>query len=113
MADSIPVLIIMGPVRSQCSILTLLLIPSAIEQLHGSAWHTKLDLWRAYTLVRIQAGNKWNMFSVLRLVIPIIHMILLPFFQAFLNYVFRDMLNRFVIIYLYSSISVISLYVCM
>ncbi|KAI2647611.1 Transposon Tf2-6 polyprotein [Labeo rohita] len=56
------------------------LVPAALEQLRTAKFFTKLDLRSAYNLIRIKE---------VRLC-----------FQAFINDVFRDMLNRWVIVYI-------------
>ncbi|KAL0147085.1 hypothetical protein M9458_057609 [Cirrhinus mrigala] len=37
------------------------LVPAALEELSGAQVFTKLDLWSAYNLIRIHAGNEWKM----------------------------------------------------
>ncbi|KAL0186270.1 hypothetical protein M9458_017940, partial [Cirrhinus mrigala] len=61
------------------------LVPSALEQLRSAKLFTKLDLRSAYNLIRIRAGDECTSPSC---------------FQAFVNEVFRDMLNRWVIVYI-------------
>lgn len=36
------------------------LVPSAIEQLRGARFFTKLDLWSVYNLIRIRDGEGWK-----------------------------------------------------
>ncbi|KAL0177388.1 hypothetical protein M9458_026282, partial [Cirrhinus mrigala] len=80
------------------------LVPSALEQLRTAKIFTKLDLRSAYNLIRIRAGDEWKTaFSTTSG-----HYRVMPFglanspsyFQAFINEVFRDMLNCWVIVYI-------------
>uniref|UniRef100_A0A8C5N9Y2 Gypsy retrotransposon integrase-like protein 1 n=1 Tax=Gouania willdenowi TaxID=441366 RepID=A0A8C5N9Y2_GOUWI len=82
------------------------LINSAFVPLHGATIFTKLDLRNAYHLVRIREGDEWKTaFNT-----PLGHFedLVMPFgltnapavFQALVNDVLRDMLNRFVFVYL-------------
>lgn len=82
------------------------LISSAFELLQGATIFTKLDLRNAYHLVRIREGEEWETaFNT-----PIGHdkYLLMPFgltnapavFQALVNDVLRDMLNKHVFVYL-------------
>ncbi|KAI2658093.1 Transposon Tf2-6 polyprotein [Labeo rohita] len=82
------------------------LVPAALEQLRSPKIFTKLDLRSAYNLIRIRAGDEWKTaFSTTSghyeyLVMPF-GLADSPFyFQAFINEVFRDMLNRYVIVYI-------------
>ncbi|XDV15206.1 hypothetical protein PO909_015336 [Leuciscus waleckii] len=82
------------------------LVPSALEQLRSAKIFTKLDLRSAYNLVRIREGDEWKT----AFITPAGHYEyrVMPFglsnspaiFQGFMNEVFRDMLHRFVIIYI-------------
>ncbi|KAF7653736.1 hypothetical protein LDENG_00079040 [Lucifuga dentata] len=85
---------------------SLLLMSSAFELLQGATIFTKLDLRNAYHLVRIREGDEWKMaFNT-----PSGHYeyLVIPFglsnapavFQALVNDVLRDMLNKFVFGYL-------------
>ncbi|KAI2661109.1 Transposon Tf2-6 polyprotein [Labeo rohita] len=82
------------------------LVPSALEQLRSAKIFTKLDLRSAYNLIRIRAGYEWRTaFSTTSghyeyRVIPFGLANSPSFFQAFINEVFRDMLNRWVIVYI-------------
>ncbi len=80
--------------------------PSALEQLRKARFFTKLDLRSAYNLIRIRAGDEWKTaFSTTTghyeyRVMPFGLANSLSTFQSFINDVFRDMLNRFVIVYI-------------
>ncbi|KAI2655842.1 Transposon Tf2-6 polyprotein [Labeo rohita] len=82
------------------------LVPSALEQLRSAKYFTKLDLRSAYNLVRIRAGDEWK--TAFSTTSGHYEYRVMPFglanspscFQAFINDVFRDMLNRWVIVYI-------------
>ncbi|KAI2661080.1 Transposon Tf2-6 polyprotein [Labeo rohita] len=82
------------------------LVPSALEQLRSAKLFTKLDLRSAYNLVRIHAGDEWK--TAFSTTSGHYEYRVMPFglanspscFQAFINEVFRDMLNRWVIVYI-------------
>ncbi|KAI2665823.1 Transposon Tf2-9 polyprotein [Labeo rohita] len=82
------------------------LVPSALEQLRSAKIFTKLDLRSAYNLIRIRSGDEWKTaFSMTSghyeyLVMPFGLANSPSYFQAFVNEVFRDMLNRWVIVYI-------------
>ncbi|KAI2668804.1 Transposon Tf2-11 polyprotein [Labeo rohita] len=82
------------------------LVPSALEQLRSARIFTKLDLHSAYNLIRIRAGDEWKTaFSTTSghyeyRVMPFGLANSPSYFQAFINEVFRDMLNRWVIVYI-------------
>ncbi|KAI2661141.1 Transposon Tf2-6 polyprotein [Labeo rohita] len=82
------------------------LVPSALEQLQTARIFTKLDLRSAYNLIRIRAGDEWKTaFSTTSghyeyRVMPFGLANSPSYFQAFINEVFRDMLNRWVIVYI-------------
>ncbi|KAL0154036.1 hypothetical protein M9458_050695, partial [Cirrhinus mrigala] len=82
------------------------LVPAALEQLRTARIFTKLDLRSAYNLIRIRAGDEWKTaFSTTSghyeyTVMPFGLANSPSFFQAFINDVFRDMLNRWVIVYI-------------
>lgn len=61
-----------------------------------------LDLWSVYNLVWGRAGDEWKMaFSMISSHYHYNVMSYGPaFFQSFMNAVFRDMLQKFVIVYL-------------
>ncbi len=82
------------------------LVPAALEELRGSCIFSKLDLRSAYNLIRIRRGDEWKT----AFVTPTGHYeywVMLyglsnsPFiFQNFIHEIFRDMINRFVLIYI-------------
>ncbi|KAL0195064.1 hypothetical protein M9458_008636, partial [Cirrhinus mrigala] len=82
------------------------LVPPALEQLWSARFYTKLDLHSAYNLIRIREGDEWKTaFSTASghyeyLVMPFGLANSPSYFQAFVNEVFRDMLNRCVIVYI-------------
>ncbi|KAL0191113.1 hypothetical protein M9458_013811, partial [Cirrhinus mrigala] len=82
------------------------LVPPALEQLRTAKIYTKLDLRSAYNLIRIREGDEWKTgFSTASghyeyRVMPFGLANSPSFFQAFVNEVFRDMLNRWVIVYI-------------
>ncbi len=79
---------------------------TAFELLQGAAIFTKLDLRNAYHLVRIRAGDEWK--TAFNTPTGHYEYQVMPFglvnapavFQALINDVLRDMLNRFVFVYL-------------
>lgn len=82
------------------------LVPAALEQLRQAKIYTKLDLRSAYNLIRIKQGDEWKSgFSTTR---GHYEYTVMPFglanspsvFQAFMNDVFRDMLDQWVIVYI-------------
>ncbi|KAI2644948.1 Transposon Tf2-6 polyprotein [Labeo rohita] len=80
-------------------------LPPALEQLRSARFYTKLDLRSAYNLIRIREGDEWKTaFSTTSghyeyRVMPFGLVNSPSYFQAFVNEVFRDMLNRWVIVY--------------
>ncbi|KAL0155832.1 hypothetical protein M9458_050095, partial [Cirrhinus mrigala] len=82
------------------------LVPPALEQLRTARFYTKLDLRSAYNLIRIREGDEWKTaFSTASghyeyRVMPFGLANSPSYFQAFVNEVFRDMLNRWVIVYI-------------
>ncbi len=82
------------------------LVPSALEQLHSARYFTKLDLRSAYNLIRIREGDEWK--TAFSTTSGHYEYLVMPFglsnspsvFQAYINDVFRDMLNRGVIVYI-------------
>ncbi len=82
------------------------LVPAALEQLRKARFYTKLDLRSAYNLVRIREVDEWKTaFSTCTghyeyLVMPFGLSISPAVFQSFINDVFRDMLNRQVVVYI-------------
>lgn len=79
---------------------------TAFELLQGSTVFTKLDLQNAYHLVRTRAGDEWK--TAFNTPMGHYEYKVMPFglvnapavFQALINDVLRDMLNRFVFVYL-------------
>ena len=82
------------------------LLNSAFESLHGATIFTKLDLRNAYHLVRIREGDEWK--TAFNTPSGHYEYLVMPFglsnspgvFQALVNDVLRDMLNRFCFVYL-------------
>ena len=82
------------------------LLTSAFELLQGATVFTKLDLRNAYHLVRIRAGDEWK--TAFNTHTGHYEYLVMPFgltnapavFQALVNDVLRDMLNKFVFVYL-------------
>lgn len=82
------------------------LVPAALEQLRKAKIFTKLDLRSAYNLIRIREGDEWK--TAFSTTTGHYEYRVMPFglanspsvFQALINDVFRDMLNRYVIIYI-------------
>lgn len=82
------------------------LVPAALEQLRTAKYFTKLDLRSAYNLIRIPEGDEWKTaFSTstrhYEYLVMLFGLVNSPsVFQAFINDVFRDMLNRWAIVYI-------------
>eukprot|EP00063_Salmo_salar_P020570 XP_013995405.1 PREDICTED: RNA-directed DNA polymerase homolog [Salmo salar] len=82
------------------------LISSAFEPLQGATVFSKLELRNAYHLVRIREGDEWK--TTFNTASGHYEYLVMPFgltnapyvFQALVNYVFHDMLNRFIFIYI-------------
>lgn len=82
------------------------LISSAFEPLQGATVFTKLDLRNAYHLVRIKDGDEWK--TAFNTPLGHFEYLVMPFgltnapavFQALVNDVLRDFLNRFLFVYL-------------
>ncbi|KAG1925937.1 hypothetical protein F2P79_025177 [Pimephales promelas] len=82
------------------------LVPAALEQLRQARYFTKLDLRCAYNLIRIREGDEWK--TAFSTTTGHYEYLVMPFglsnspsvFQAFINDVFRDMLNQWVIVYI-------------
>ncbi len=82
------------------------LVPAALEQLRGARIFSKLDLRRAYNLIRIHRGDEWKT----AFVTPSGHYEyrVMPYglsnspsiFQGYMNEVFREFLQQFVIVYI-------------
>lgn len=73
------------------------LIDSAFEPLHNATVFSKLDLYKAYHLIRIKEGDEWKTaFNT-----PFGHFQYLKYsvvFQALINDVLRDMLYKFLFV---------------
>ncbi len=82
------------------------LIDPSFEPLCNAKIFTKLDLRNAYHLIRIRKGDEWK--TAFNTPMGHFEYLVMPFgltnapavFQAFINDVLRDMLNRFVFVYL-------------
>ncbi len=82
------------------------LVPAALEQLRRAKYFTKLDLRCAYNLIRIREGDEWK--TAFSTTTGHYEYLVMPFglsnspsvFQSFINDVFRDMLNQWVIVYI-------------
>ncbi len=82
------------------------LVPSALEQLRSAQFFTKLDLRCAYNLIRIPEGDEWK--TAFSTTSGHYEYRVMPFglvnspsvFQSFINDVFRDMLDHYVIVYI-------------
>ncbi len=82
------------------------LVPATLEQLCRAKYYTKLDLRNAYNLIRIWEGDEWKMaFSTTS---GHYEYLVMPFglanspwvFRSFINDIFCDMLDRWVIVYI-------------
>ena len=79
---------------------------SAFERLQGATFFTKLDLWNAENLVRIHEGDEWK--TGFNTHDSHYEYLVMPFrlanapsvFQVLVNDVLREMLERFVFVYL-------------
>ncbi|KAG1925559.1 hypothetical protein F2P79_025455 [Pimephales promelas] len=82
------------------------LVPAALEQLRKARYFTKLDLRNAYNLIRIREGDEWK--TTFSTTSGHYEYLVMPFglsnspsvFQSFMNDIFRDMLDKWVIIYI-------------
>ncbi|KAI2657358.1 Transposon Ty3-I Gag-Pol polyprotein [Labeo rohita] len=82
------------------------LVPAALEQLCSARFFTKLDLRNAYSLIRIWEGDEWK--TAFSTTTGHYEYSIMPFglvnspcvFQTFVNDIFRDILNQWVIIYI-------------
>src|SRR6266481_3366227 len=84
----------------------LLLISDLLDALHKAHIYTKIDLWHAYHLVRIAAGDKWKTVFCTRYgsfewkVMPEGLTNAPVGFQRFMNDIFADMIDISVVVYL-------------
>ncbi|KAL0168697.1 hypothetical protein M9458_036919, partial [Cirrhinus mrigala] len=82
------------------------LVPPALEQLREVTIYTKLDLRNAYNLIRIKEGDEWKTaFLTTRghyeyQVMPYGLANSPAVFQSFINEIFKDLLNQYVIAYI-------------
>ena len=82
------------------------LIPSLLDRLRSAKIYSKIDLRGAYNLVRIKEGDEWK--TAFRTRYGHFEYLVMPFgltnapatFQHFMNDIFQDLLDAFVIIYL-------------
>ncbi|KAG1927373.1 retrotransposable element [Pimephales promelas] len=82
------------------------LVPAALEQLRTAKYFTKLDLRNVYNLIRIREGDEWK--TAFSTTTGHYEYTVMPFglanspsvFQSFVNEIFRDMLNRNLIVYI-------------
>ena len=82
------------------------LMNTAFNLLQGATVFTKLDLWNAYHLVRIREGDEWK--TVFNTPTGHWEYLVMPFgltnapavFQTPVNDILRDMISRFVFLYL-------------
>ena len=81
------------------------LIDSAFSSLHEATIFTKLDLRNAYHLVRIREGDEWK--TAFNTPLGHFEYCVMPFrltnapaFQTLVNDVLRDMLNKFLFVYM-------------
>uniref|UniRef100_A0A8C9T6V6 Gypsy retrotransposon integrase-like protein 1 n=5 Tax=Scleropages formosus TaxID=113540 RepID=A0A8C9T6V6_SCLFO len=82
------------------------LITSALEQVSGATIFTKLDLRSAYNLIRVREGDEWK--TAFSTALGHYEYLVMPFglanapsvFQAFVNEVLRELINRSVLVYL-------------
>lgn len=78
-------------------------MPAALEQLRGARCYTKLDPRSAYNLIRIREVNEWK--TAFSTTAGHYEYLVMPFGSAnapsvFVNEVLRDMLHRFVVVYI-------------
>ncbi len=78
------------------------LVPAALEELRGSCFFRKLDLRSAYNLIRIRRGDEWKTATghYEYRVMPYGLSNSPSVFQNLMHDIFRDMINRFVLIYI-------------
>src|SRR5690606_19053446 len=90
-------------VKDRCP---LPLINETMDQLKEATIFTKLDLKGAYNLIRIKEGDEWK--TAFRTRYGHFEYLVMPFgltnapatFQAFINDVLREYLDRFAVVYL-------------
>uniref|UniRef100_A0A670IJD3 Gypsy retrotransposon integrase-like protein 1 n=1 Tax=Podarcis muralis TaxID=64176 RepID=A0A670IJD3_PODMU len=82
------------------------LISELLERVQGAQVFTKLDLRGAYNLIRIRAGDEWKTAFGTRygqfeyLVMPFGLCNAPAVFQRYINHVFQDLLDKYVVVYL-------------
>ncbi|KAK3545878.1 hypothetical protein QTP70_016572 [Hemibagrus guttatus] len=82
------------------------LVPAALEQLREAKIYTKLDLMSAYNLIKIKEGDEWKTaFLTTRghyeyRVMPYGLANAPAVFQSFINEIFRDIMNKYVVAYI-------------
>jgi hypothetical protein len=82
------------------------LIQSLVEKLRGAKYFTALDLKSGYNLVQIKEGDEWK--TAFKTKYGLFEYLVMPFglcnapaaFQHFMNDIFRDILDIYVVIYL-------------
>uniref|UniRef100_A0A8C5MLK4 Gypsy retrotransposon integrase-like protein 1 n=1 Tax=Leptobrachium leishanense TaxID=445787 RepID=A0A8C5MLK4_9ANUR len=82
------------------------LIPELLDRVKDACIFTKIDLCRAYNLVRMREGDEWK--TAFRSRYGHFEYLVMPFglcnapaaFQHFLNDIFRDVLDTFLVVYL-------------
>ena len=82
------------------------LVEDLLNQLHSAKVFSKIDLISAYHQLRIREGDEWK--TAFRTKRGIFEYLVTPFglanapayFQRFMNETFKDMINKFVVIYL-------------
>jgi hypothetical protein len=82
------------------------LIQSLVEKLKGAKYFTAVDLKSGYNLVQIKEGDEWK--TAFKTKYGLFEYLVMPFglrnapaaFQHFMNDIFRDILDVYVVIYL-------------
>ncbi|XP_051727379.1 differentially expressed in FDCP 8 homolog isoform X1 [Ctenopharyngodon idella] len=82
------------------------LVPAALEQLREAKIYTKLDLKSAYNLIRIKEGDEWK--TAFLTTSGHYEYQVMPYglanapavFQSFINKIFKDILNKYVVAYI-------------